>query len=36
MDYLFLKLWPYLLPALALGGFWGWHTCLGSRPRKDR
>jgi len=35
MDYLLLKFWPYLLLAFVMGLIWGWHTCLGSRPRKD-
>lgn len=36
MDYLFLKLWPFLACAFVMGVIWGYHTCTGDRPRKDR
>ena len=35
MDYLFLKLWPYLACAFALGVVWGFYTTSGIWPRKD-
>ena len=36
MDYLFFKLWPFLALAFVMGLIWGYFTCPGSRPRKDR
>lgn len=35
MDYLLLKLWPYLLLALIMGGFWGYVSCPGRRLDND-
>jgi hypothetical protein len=35
MDYLILKLWPFLLLAFLMGAFWGYETCLGRRPGDD-
>jgi hypothetical protein len=31
MDYLLLKMWPYVLLALMMGGVWGYYTC----PTRD-
>ena len=35
MDYLLLKLWPYLLLCFVMGAFWGYHVCPGRPPRDD-
>lgn len=33
MDYLFLKLWPYLVLSLIWGGIIGYWACPGRTPR---
>ncbi len=35
MDYLLLKLWPYLLLSLIWGGIIGYYVCPGRRSRDD-
>jgi len=35
MDYLFLKLWPYLVLSLVWGGMIGYWVCPGRAPRND-
>ena len=36
MDYLLLKLWPYLVLAFLMGLVWGYQTCPAGRARNDR
>ena len=33
MDYLLLKLWPYLLLVFVMGLAWGYHTCPGTQEQ---
>lgn len=35
MDYLLLKLWPYLLLVFLMGLVWGYHSCAGRQAHDD-